>query len=199
MSLDALTQKLLDAQRERRAEHAAAQAPAVVPDEVKTSEEKPADSTAQDAAPAADVASDGGKARPVFKAVAVDDQGVIYGIASMVTVDREGEIVEKGALLQMAYDFCASKARQFLFNHDKDAPLDADLVASIPGAPILKSGRVLKAGESLPDDDPVVGIDIQKGNEIAWFVGLKPHDSRVLEQARKGGHGFSWGGYASKE
>lgn len=136
-----------------------------------------------------------------FKAVAVDDQGVIIGIGAMAgNIDRDGEVVQVGALLQMAYDFCASKARTFKANHDDAAELSADLVASMPGAPVLKSGRILKAGEDLPDDDPVVGINIEKGNEIAWFMGIRPHDPAVLEAARKGEIvGFSWGGFAAKE
>lgn len=136
---------------------------------------------------------------PTFKAVAVDAQGVIIGIGSAAhIVDREDEHVGAGALLGMAYDFCASKAREFRANHE--SPLEADLVASWPGAPILKSGRVIGVGEELPDDDPVVGINIEKGNETHWFVGVRPKDERITKAARDGEIvGFSWGGFASKE
>jgi Putative phage serine protease XkdF len=139
------------------------------------------------------------KGRPTFKAVAVDDQDVIIGIGSAAhIVDNDDEAVTPAALIGMAYDFCASKAREFRANHD--AILDADLVASWPGAPILKSGRVLGAGEELPADDPVVGINIEKGNETHWFVGVRPHDKRIVKAAREGEVvGFSWGGFASKE
>lgn len=139
------------------------------------------------------------KARPTFKAIPSDNQGVIIGIGSAAhIVDRDDEVVTPAALLGMAYDFCASKAREFRANHD--AVIDADLVASWPGAPILKSGRVLGVGEELPTDDPVVGINIEKGNETHWFVGVRPHDERIVEAARKGEVvGFSWGGFAAKE
>lgn len=137
--------------------------------------------------------------RPAFKAVSVDNQGVIVGIGSAAyIVDSEEDEVQQRALVGMAYDFCASKAREFRANHDD--LLEADLVASWPGAPILKSGRVLGRGEELPADDLVVGINIEKGNETHWFVGVRPHDPRVVDAARKGDIlGFSWGGFAAKE
>lgn len=135
-----------------------------------------------------------------FKAVNVDNQGVIIAIGASVGLDREDDAVTRGALVGMAYDFCASSNREFRANHDADAILKADLVASFPGAPILKSGALLAPGSEIPDDDEIIGIDIRKGNETHWFVGIKPHDPAITEAARKGElAGLSWGGYARKE
>jgi hypothetical protein len=137
--------------------------------------------------------------KPTFKAVKVDDQGVIIGVGASIGLDREEDTVEKGALLGMAYDFCASKAREFRANHDKDVVLDAELVCSWPGAPVLKSGKILEPGAEIPEDDAVVAINFEKGNETHWFVGIRPKDARVTEAARKGELvGFSWGGMALK-
>lgn len=134
-----------------------------------------------------------------FKAVCVDDQGVIIGIGASIATDNDNESVSKGALIGMAHDFCSSDNRAFRANHDKGMAIDADLVASWPGAPVLKSGRILAPGEAIPQDDAVVAINIEKGKETHWFIGVKPRDPRVLEQARKGELvGFSWGGYARK-
>lgn len=139
------------------------------------------------------------EARPVFKAVNVDDQGVIIGIGASIAKDNEEDVVERGALVGLAYDFCASKAREFRANHDEAVVLDADLVCSWPGAPILKSGKILEAGVDAPADDPIVGINFEKGKETHWFVGIKAKDARITEAARKGELvGFSWGGLALK-
>ena len=135
-----------------------------------------------------------------FKAVNVDNQGVIIAIGASVGLDREDDAVTKAALIGMAYDFCAASNREFRANHDAEAVLKADLVASFPGAPILKSGAILAPGAEMPEGDEIIGIDIRKGNETHWFVGIKPHDPAITEAARKGElAGLSWGGYARKE
>ncbi len=140
------------------------------------------------------------RAVQTFKAVNVDDHGVIIAIGASIGLDREDETVTKAALIGMAYDFCATPNREFRANHDAEAILKADLVASFPGAPILKSGALLAPGSEIPDGDEIIGIDIRKGNETHWFVGIKPHDSAITEAARKGElAGLSWGGYARKE
>lgn len=142
-----------------------------------------------------------GAKRPMsFKAVAVDAQGVIIGIGASIAVDNQDEAVQKGALIGMAYEFCASAERQFLANHDQKAKVDADLVCSWPGAPVLKSGKILAPGEDVPEGDSVVAINIEKGQETHWFVGIRPKDETVLKAARDGEiAGFSWGGFAAKE
>lgn len=134
-----------------------------------------------------------------FKACSVDDQGVIVLIGSAADIeDRDKETVEKGAVLRMAFDFCAGATRTFKANHDHE--IACDLVASWPGSPVLKSGRLIESGEKLPDDDPVVAINIEKGRESHWFVGVRPHDPEVLKAAREGKlGGASWGGWATKQ
>jgi|GEM_PF-3642572 len=107
------------------------------------------------------------------KAVAVDNQGIVVAIAAV-------EAGETGTLRAVAYDFCA-----------KANVTNGDLVASWPGAPLLKSGRVIAKGEVLPDDDPIVGIDILKGHETHWFVAIRPHDDSIIEAARAGNAGLS--------
>ena len=140
------------------------------------------------------------KAAPVatFKAAYVSDDGVIYGIGAYAeSFDRDDDNLRTKALVKMAYDFCAASTRTFKACHKEE--LGADLVASMPGAPILKSGRVLKAGEEIPSNDPVTGIDL-KAEPIAWFVGVRPRDPDVSEMARKGEIvGFSWGAYVDRE
>lgn len=139
------------------------------------------------------------EAKATFKAVNVDDHGVIVGIGASISVDREDDAVQKGALLGLAYEFCASKGREFRANHDPEVVLDAELVASWPGAPILKSGTILQPGQEIPSDDPVVGINIEKGKETHWFVSIRPKDKAIVDAARKGEIvGFSWGGMVLK-
>lgn len=138
-------------------------------------------------------------ATATFKAVNVDDQGVIVGIGASIGEDREGEAVQKGALLGLAYDFCAGSQRAFKANHDNEARLNAELVSSWPGAPVLKSGVVLEPGAEIPEDDPIVAINIEKGNETHWFVGVRPLDKETRKAAKDGEIvGFSWGGDALK-
>lgn len=158
----------------------------------------PAPATAADAAPTGEAK---GEKKPLaFKAVAVDDQGVIIGIGASIGVDSQDEAVTKAALLGLAYEFCAGTDREFRANHDEKAKVDAELVCSWPGAPVLKSGTILAPGQEVPPNDPIVAINIEKGAETHWFVGIRPKDEAVLKAARNGEiAGFSWGGYASKE
>lgn len=132
-----------------------------------------------------------------FKAIAAQD-GVIVGIGSYAElVDLDNDVVRKSDLVKMAYDFCANKDRKFKANHKND--IDCDLVASWPGAPVLKSGKVLRDGEPIPADDPVVAISLEKGSETAWFLAVRPHDKSIADLAEKGEvAGFSWAGPASR-
>ena len=136
-----------------------------------------------------------------FKALGVDsgDDSIIVGIgAAAENIDLDDEVIRQRDLVAMSYNFCASKARAFKANH-ADALPKAELVASWPGAPILKSGRVLKAGEALPTDDDVVGINIEKGRETHWFVKVRPNDPAIVEAAKAGAvSGFSWGGMVNR-
>ena len=85
-----------------------------------------------------------------FKAAYVSDDGVIYGIGAYAeNIDLDDEVLRTKALVGMAYDFCSATNRVFKANHQD--VLAADLVASMPGAPILKSGRILAAGEDVPE------------------------------------------------
>lgn len=132
-----------------------------------------------------------------FKAVSVDDHGVIIGIGAVSgNVDLDNDIVEHAALLNLAYSFCAGN-RTFKANHKTE--IGCDLVASWPGAPILKSGKTLAFGEETPDNDPIVGISLEKGTESHWFVAVKPHDPKMLKAAKAGDiTGFSWAGMAER-
>lgn len=133
-----------------------------------------------------------------FKAAYVSDDGVIYGIGAYAeNIDLDDEVLRTKALVGMAYDFCSASTRVFKANHQDE--LAADLVASMPGAPILKSGRILTAGEDVPENDPITGICL-KSQPIAWFVGVRPSDPAISEMARKGGvAGFSFGALVARE
>lgn len=133
-----------------------------------------------------------------FKAISTNDTGVILGIgAAAENIDLDDEVMRKADLVRMSYDFCSASTRTFKANHKEE--IGCDLVASWPGAPIFKSGKVLKAGDAIPADDPIIGINIEKGSETHWFVAVKPHDAEVLETAKKGGiAGFSWSGLVKK-
>jgi hypothetical protein len=133
----------------------------------------------------------------VFKSAYVGDGGVIYAIAATSgTVDLDDDVLSTEALVKMAYDFTSSGTRTFKANHS-DA-VEADLVASITGAPVLKSGRVIAHGESLPEDDPMVGINLEE-HPSAWVVGIRPKDRAIAELAKAGGiAGLSWGAYATR-
>lgn len=137
-----------------------------------------------------------------FKAVKVDDQGVITLCASSIAKDGDNDTVQKGAMIGMAFDFCGSKDRIFHANHDKGAKIDAQLVESCIGVPVLKSGKVLEPGQEIPSDDPfdhVRTMDAAKACNTHWFVSVRPTDARIVEAAKKGEIvGASWGGMALK-
>jgi len=140
-------------------------------------------------------------AKPMtFKSAYVSDDGVIYLIGAYAgNVDDDSDVLHTKALVKMAYDFTSGGTRRFKANHKED--LAADLVASMPGAPILKSGRVLAYGEDVPNDDPITGICL-KSEPVAWFVGIRPHDKSIAEKA-KADPGFiagaSWGAHVQVE
>lgn len=177
---EALIQKMIADRREQKYAAAVEAAKA----------EKPADASETDATKAEPLAT--------FKAAYTSDDGVIYAIGAYAgNVDDDDDVLTTKALVKMAYDFTRSSTRTFKACHAEE--IGAELVASMPGAPLLKSGRVLHYGETIPDDDPVVGIDL-KAEPIAWFVGVKPTDPKVSELAKAGGlSGLSWGAFASRE
>ena len=153
---------------------------------------------AAEAQAAAAAATGETKAAPIFKAAYTSDDGVVYAIGGYATnVDDDKDTLQTATLVRMAYDFTKAGTRTFKANHNGE--IKADLVASMCGAPILKSGRVLKAGEELPDDDPVTGICL-KSEPIAWFVGIKPSDPEIVKLAKSGKlAGTSWGALAKRE
>jgi len=120
-------------------------------------------------------------AEPAAKSLAFafkanEELGVIEGIASVADIfDRENERVQKGALIDMAFSFCAKAKRQFKLNHEKNIP--CDLVESFTGAPTKVPGVIDHTVKS------------------HWFVTLRPHDAEILEAAKAGKIiGMSWGG-----
>lgn len=136
--------------------------------------------------------------RGTFKAIAIDEeQGVLIAVASTAgNVDTDGDVISVPALRDLAYDFTAGD-RKFKSNHKQD--INCELVGSWVGAPILKSGRVLKAGDEPTSDDPIVAISLEKGTECAWIVALRP-DPSVIKAAKNGKvMGLSWGGVATTE
>ncbi len=204
MTFDPKTATVLDVAR--AASKAAAEATsAALAATTATAIEAPTPEAA--AAAAATAATEAGKAAAIepkpyaFKALSVDtgDHSVIVGIgAAAENIDLDDEVIRQHDLVAMSYDFCASKARAFKANHADPLP-KAELVASWPGAPILKSGRVLKVGEALPTDDAVIGINIEKGRETHWFVKVRPNDAAIVEAAKAGDvAGFSWAGLVNR-
>lgn len=165
-------------------------------DEAKKAAETAAQATAGEASKARGMA---------FKAINVDDMGVITFIGGAVgdvkRLDLDGEFVEKGDLLTMAFDFCAAPERTFKENHE--TVVKADLVQSWVGAPIIKEGdaiRTLKADEVLAKDAQVVGINIEKGAETHWFLSARPQDPELIEKAKKGDiAGGSWSAAVTKK
>lgn len=137
------------------------------------------------------------------KAVRFEDYGsagLIVGIGGSISKDKEGDEVERASLRKLAHEFCTSKSQLLCANHDEGIPIDGGTVGYWVGAPVTKSGRLIKPGEDLPKDDPVVAINFEKGNDTHWFFELRPSDPEILEAARKGEIvGFSWAGMAQKE
>jgi hypothetical protein len=133
----------------------------------------------------------------VFKSAYVSDGGVIYAIAATSgTVDLDDDVLSTAALVQMSHDFTSAGKRTFKANHT-DA-VEADLVASMTGAPLLKSGKILSPGQSIPTDDPLVGLSLE-GEPTCWVVGIRPTDKAVADLAKAGGiAGLSWGAYAKR-
>ncbi len=158
----------------------------------------------------------GEKGAVVFKAVGVSgDHTVIQAIASAAEIyDRDDDTMHEHDLVALAHDFCANKGRVLKANHTEELP-KAELVESLVGAAILKSGRVMVKGEALPPQndadpriaagesiDPVVGVTL-KGHpqhaNLHWFVGIRPNDAAVVEKAESGGiAGLSWSGSANR-
>jgi nucleoid-associated protein YgaU len=147
-----------------------------------------------------------GKAKEVaFKAIGVDEFGVIIGIAGAAgdptNLDLDGEYMEKGDLARMAHSFVSSSTRTFKANHKDE--IGCNLVESWVGAPIVKGGsggmRMLAPGERITRETNIVGINVEKGNESHWFVAVRPTDPEVVAKAKAGKiAGFSWGAHVSK-
>ncbi|MDB5069618.1 MAG: hypothetical protein JWM87_729 [Candidatus Eremiobacteraeota bacterium] len=183
--------------RKGREARIAAEATANAPE--TTTEEKPVEKAAE-----IDV---------LFKAGSLDaERGVITAFASAAgIVDRDGDRISQDDLTSMAYGFTGSQTRVFKANHT-DVLDKVELVGSIVGAPILKSGRTIALGEELPpqsDSDPrvakgeavdlVIGMNIEKGKATHWLVELDPHDPEIVEKAKTGGlAGLSVGIRASR-
>lgn len=128
------------------------------------------------AAPAEDEPIEAAAKAVEFAFKANEELGVIEGIASVADIfDRENERVQKGALVGMAFEFCAKSKRDFKINHTEK--IDCELVESYTGA-LTK----------------VPGV-IDHSVKSHWFVTLKPKDPAILEAAKAGQVvGMSWGG-----
>ena len=161
---------------------------------------------AEAAKPAVESEGSEGKAKEVaFKAISVNEFGVIYGIGGAAgdptNLDLDGEFMEKADLIRMAHSFSAKSDRKFKANHKGE--IACDLVESFVGAPMIEDGsggmRMLKAGERLTRDMSIAAINVQKGNETHWFVGVRPTDPDVVARSKRGEiAGLSWGAKVSK-
>lgn len=142
------------------------------------------------------------KAGPVLKATSLVDEehGVIMLVGSLAdAVDLDLDSVPSNLLIKCAHEFTGRDQRTFNANHDE--AVKASLVESMTGVPILASGRRLKAGEHIPDNDPMVSIGLAKaaGEATAWVLGVKPDDPAVVQAAKDGKLvGGSWGGFATR-
>jgi hypothetical protein len=185
---------------------AAQAAPALA--EAKPAEgEKPAgepDAATQAAAAAAAAPAEGASEKGVrfeFKGIGTTDDGVIIGIGGSVNLDSDNDVIEQSSFTKAVHGFCAATDRKFKGNHKDD--IKADLVSIFAGAPIVSKGGVLRTlakGEALPDPavEPVVGLNFEKGKETHAFLGVRPHDAALVEEAKKGGVTFSWAGPAKR-
>lgn len=195
------------AQREAEAANAAAAAAEAEAAKQAAAAQAAASAAAKPADAAAPADGEQKASSVSFKAIAVDEFGIVYGIGgaagSTAKLDKDGEFIEKGDLCRLAFDFCAKGGRKFNANHDRGWSIDAQLVESWVGAPIIRkegATRTLSANEVLdPATMTVIGINVEKGNETHWFVGVKPLDPEIVELAKSGGvAGFSWGAHVSK-
>jgi hypothetical protein len=144
------------------------------------------------------------KATPVtFKAAYTGPGNVVYCVAAYAgNVDRDNDRLERPTLVSMARDFMKASKREINANHstaNKGEPIDCDVVESVTGSPILASGRTLKYGEEIPDDDPVTGIDL-KGDPIVWIAAIEVHDPAIVELVKSGAIiGTSWEALVKRE
>ncbi len=140
-----------------------------------------------------------------FKASRVEvspvDPSIIVGIGAVAeNVDADGETLARADVTRMAHDFLLKGGeRTFKANHVE--AIGADLVESWVGVPIYKTTegtmRVVKAGEAVPDGAKFAGIS--NDEDTHWFLAIKPHDTALVELAKKGGlSGLSWAGWCLK-
>jgi hypothetical protein len=142
------------------------------------------------------------KAARVLKATGIvnAEHGVVMLIGSLSdAVDLDHDVVDAELLVKCAHEFTGRDQRVFKANHDE--PIKAKLVESVTGVPILASGRRLKAGEHIPEDDPIasIGLKVGEGEATAWIVGIKPEDPAIVTAAKDGAiAGASWGGVGTR-
>jgi hypothetical protein len=152
---------------------------------------------------AARIAPEGKAKSLTLKALPVHGPGnTLYFIAGFAeNVDDDGDQLGVEPLISMAHDFVCSGSRVFNANHGSangGEPLDVDLVSSVTGAPILASGRTLKAGETVPANDRMVGVSLE-GEQIAWVVGVRVNDPDLLAAAKAGKiTGSSWEAFVQR-
>lgn len=104
---------------------------------------------------------------------AANKLGILTLIGASCGVDRDNEFLAPGDMIKAAFDFTAGARRTIKANHK--AEVGADVVESFVGCPVLKSGRIVRAGETLPPDseDPIVDAVASLSNKSGagfWFV-----------------------------
>lgn len=110
-----------------------------------------------------------------------EELGVIYGTASVAAIeDTQGDIIDALDLRKASHDF---------INSSRSGDIDHDYI---------KQGNIVES--VIIDEDLIKAIKDDKIVKNTWFIGYKPIDPNIAQQAKDGKFvGFSIGGLARRE
>ena len=142
------------------------------------------------------------KGQLTFKAVKVDDQGVITLCASSIAKDGDADTVQKAAMHELAYGFCAGEKRVFPREPRQGCADRSAARRVLHRRSHSQERKVAEPGVEITADDPfdhVKTMDADKACNTHWFVSVRPTDPEVVKAAKEGKIvGSSWGGLAVK-